>query len=96
MAAVDALGGLPQQFRIRQGVMSDAAFDFFLPLPGFAERYLQLVGLSLGKTAGALFSFRVPHAATGDVAAFLTDMLWMAQEGEASGVRSSNHRRDDR
>ncbi len=95
-AAVDALGGSPQQFRIRQGVTRDATFDFFLPLPGFAERYLQLVGLSLGKTAGALFSFRVPHAVTGEVAAFLTDMLWMAQEGESSGVRNAHHRRDDR
>lgn len=91
-AAVDALGGSPQQFRIRQGGTPDDTFDFFSPLPGFAERYLQLVGLSLGKTAGALFSFRVPHAATGEVAAFLIDMLWMAQEGESSGVRSAHHR----
>jgi hypothetical protein len=85
-AAVDALGGVPQRFRIRPGLTPDATFDFFSPLPGFAERYMQLVGLSLGKTPGALFSYRVLHGATGDVAAFLTDMLWMAQEGEASAV----------
>ncbi|GIG90736.1 hypothetical protein Pen02_56720 [Plantactinospora endophytica] len=85
-AAVDALGGSPQRFRIRPGVTPYATFDFFSPLPGFAERYMQLVGLSLGKTPGALFSYRVSHAAIGDVVAFLADMLWMVQEEETSGV----------
>ncbi|MET8528922.1 hypothetical protein [Micromonospora sp. NPDC005172] len=85
-AAADALAGVRQLFRIRRGATPDAIFDFFSPLPGFTERYMQLVGLSLGKTPGALFSYRVPHSATGDVAAFLADMLWMAQEEETSGV----------
>jgi hypothetical protein len=86
-AAIDALRGQPQTFRVRAGVSSEAnnTFDFFGPLPGFAERYVQFVGLSLGKTPGALFSYRVPSAATGDVAALLTDMLWMAKEEAPSG-----------
>ena len=66
---VDALHGVPQRFRIRPGATADAdtTLDFFSPLPGFAERYLQLVGLCLGKTPGTLFSYRVPIAAAGTV-----------------------------
>jgi len=86
-AAVDAERGVSQRFRIRASVVAgDDNFDFFSPLPGFAERYLQLAGLTLGKTPGALFSFRVPRGASGDVEAFLTDMLWMAKEEAPGGV----------
>lgn len=86
-AAVDALRGMPQEFRIRHGPSpgSDTTIDFFSPLPGFAERYVQFAGLALGKTPGALFSFRLPTGAVGDVAAFLTDMLWMNYEERSSG-----------
>lgn len=85
-AAIDHLRGVPQQFRVRPGSTpdTDTTFDIFSPLPGFAERYLQFVGLPLGKTPGALFSYRVSSAAVNDVAAFLTAILWMAQE-EARG-----------
>jgi hypothetical protein len=87
-AADDAARGLPQRFRRRaSGSPGDALiFDFFSPLPGFAERYLQLAGLALGKTPGALFSFRVPLGASDDAATFLADMLWMEQEEAPSGV----------
>lgn len=86
-AAVDVLRGTPQQFRLRRGVRAsaDVTIDFFSPLPGFAERYVQFVGLALGKTPGALFSFRLPAEAVGDVTAFLTDMLWMTYEEDSSG-----------
>jgi hypothetical protein len=86
-AAVDAKRDAGQRFRLRTSRVAgdDVTFDFFSPLPRFAERYLQLAGLALGKTRGALFSFRVPRGASGDVAAFLTEMLWMAQEEAPSG-----------
>lgn len=86
-AAVDALRGTPQQFRLRRGSSpsADVTIDFFSPLPGFAERYVQFAGLALGKTPGALFSFRLPAEAVGDVTAFLTDMLWMTYEEDNSG-----------
>lgn len=85
-AAVDALRGTAQQFRLRRGASSSAAdtkIDFFSPLPGFAERYVQLVGLALGKVPGALFSFRLPMEAVCDVTAFLTDMLWMTNDEDS-------------
>lgn len=61
-AAIDALRGTPQEFRIRRGARpsDDAILDFFSPLPGFAERYVQFAGLALGKSTGSLFSFRLP------------------------------------
>jgi hypothetical protein len=59
--------------------------DFFSPLPGFAERYVQFAGLALGKTPGALYSFRLPAEAVADVTTFLTDMLWMTYEEDSSG-----------
>ena len=84
--AVDALRGTEQQFRLRRNVSpsADVIIDFFSPLPGFAERYVQFVGLALGKTPGALFSFRLPAEAVVDVTAFLADMLWMTYEEDIS------------
>lgn len=81
-AAIDALRGTPQQFRLRWGARAsdDVTLDFFSPLPGFAERYVQFAGLALGKTPGVLYSFRLPSRAVADVKKFLTDMLWMTFE----------------
>lgn len=86
-ASVDALRGTAQQFRLRRGVSPNAnvTIDLFSPLPGFAERYVQFVGLALGKTPGALFSFRLPAEAVSDVTAFLTEALWMTFEEDSSG-----------
>ncbi|SER98503.1 hypothetical protein SAMN05443377_12534 [Propionibacterium cyclohexanicum] len=86
-AAVDSLRGAAQQFRLRRGFGSSACLtiDFFSPLPAFAERYVQLVGLALRKTPGTLFSFRLPAEAVGDVRAFLADMLWMTETEDSSG-----------
>jgi hypothetical protein len=86
-AAVDALRGTPQQFRLRRGPSpsADVTIHFFSPLPGFAERYVQLAGLALGQSPGTLFSFRLPAGAVGDVTAFLTEMLWMTYEEDSSG-----------
>lgn len=85
-AALDSLRGTPQQFRLRRGIspLADVTIDFFSPLPGFAVRYVQCVGLALGKTPGALFSFRLPADAVADVTTFLTDMLWMTYEEASS------------
>lgn len=86
-AAVDALRGTPQECRVRRDgpTSADVTLDFFSPLPGFAERYLELTGLALGKTPGALFSFRVPAEALDDVTKFLTAMLWMIYQEDSSG-----------
>lgn len=86
-AAVDAKRGRPQQFVLRPCASSngEVIIDFFSPLPGFAERYMQYTGLALGKTPRALFSFRLPAEAADDVTTFLTDMLWMTHKEDRSG-----------
>lgn len=85
-AAVDALNRTAQQFRLRRGInlpTADMTIDFFSPLPGFAERYVQFTGLALDKNPGALYSFRLPTEAVHDVKNFLNKMLWMINEEDS-------------
>lgn len=82
-AALDAARGSPQVFRVGgtagTGPIVGRTVDFFSPLPRWAERYLQLTGMAVPRSAGALFSYRVAEAAMPDLARFLNDMLWMRQ-----------------
>lgn len=80
--AIDALRGVPQRYRTSAAVGGAMVVEFFSPVPGFAERYLQLVGLPLTDAPGALFSFRVPDKAMPDLERILVDMLWMAAATE--------------
>lgn len=80
-AAMDATNGRPQQVRMRPA-SSGCTFDFFSPLPAFAERRLILIG---NKTAGArcLFSFHIEDRHVAAERAALETHLWMqfASEG---------------
>lgn len=86
-AALDAEHGSPQVFRVRSTWQPDGdyVFDFFGPLPSWAERYLDLTGLPVLRSQGALISYRVPGAAKTDVAAFLSESLWMKVAEEVQG-----------
>lgn len=76
--AIDAVRGYPQQFATWPTPHGDeVVLRFFSPIPGFAERYLQLVGMALGTTPGALFAFKVPSGAMPGVRRLLTHMLWL-------------------
>ena len=76
--AIDAERGRPQCYSAEPTVTGDAmVVRFFSPIPGFAERYLQLVGLPLAETPNALFAFRMPLGAMLDLTQLLTDLLWM-------------------
>ncbi len=74
-AAMDAINGRPQQVRVRRAP-SGCTFDFFSPLPAFAERRLVLTG---NKTAGArcLFSFQMEERHVASERAALETHLWM-------------------
>lgn len=78
-AALDAHRGSAQVFRtVPTGQPGDPwLFDFFGPLPSWTERYLDLVGLPVGKSRGALFTYRVPDGAQTNTRAFLSGALWM-------------------
>jgi hypothetical protein len=84
-AAIDAVRGTPQLYRMRSidGPGSDVIVDFFSPLPGWAERRLQLVAVATNRSTGALFSFRASATANADIRRYLDEMLWMQamQEG---------------
>ena len=76
--AFDSLRGVPQSFSVDPtGGGSEVLVKFYSPIPGFAERYLQLVGLAL-MAPGALFAYRVPSTALPSLAELLRDTLWMA------------------
>jgi hypothetical protein len=86
-AALDAHRGSPQVFRARPAGNpgEDWIFDFFGPLPSWAERYLDLAGLPIIKSQGALFSYRVPDGAESETRAFLSEGLWMQGTEEVPG-----------
>ena len=86
-AAVDAHRGSPQLFRARPTAQpgDEWVFDFFGPLPSWAERYLDLAALPVIKSQGALFSYRVPDGAETETRAFLSDALWMQATEEVQG-----------
>jgi hypothetical protein len=76
--AIDALRGVRQRYRSTPASgVAVTVVSFFSPIPGFAERYLQLVGLALADSPGSLFSFRTPNGAMPALEGLLTEMLWM-------------------
>ena len=81
-AALDACAGTPQTFRVEgaPGNSRSNTAHFFTPLPRWAERYLELVGMPVPRSTGALFSYRVPEDALPELTTFLTQMLWMRRE----------------
>ncbi|MGP3955613.1 hypothetical protein ACTWPT_06410 [Nonomuraea sp. 3N208] len=87
-AAVDAVAGRPQLLRVRSAAGADGSriLDLFGPVPGWAQRYLELVGTPVSPTRGALISYRVPCSVIGELSAFFADMLWMCvmEEGEVA------------
>ncbi|NMM24052.1 MAG: hypothetical protein HHJ11_11225 [Phycicoccus sp.] len=83
--AIDAGRGNQQQYRVTpMAGRSDSVVSFFSPVPGFAERQLQLIGLALQDAPKALFAFRVSNSAMPDLAILLADMLWMKSLPEES------------
>lgn len=83
--AIDAARGIPQVFRVTPAQGGGSLIvSFFSPLPGFAERYLQLVGLALPDVPKALIAFRVPSGVMPALSIYLTDMLWMKPMVEES------------
>jgi hypothetical protein len=84
-AALDAERGNAQVVRVRPTgkPAGSFVFDFFGPLPSWGQRYLDLTGLPVTKSPGALFSHRVPRGAEADVRAFLSNSLWMLVKEEA-------------
>jgi hypothetical protein len=78
-AALDAERGRPQQVRVRPAVAvaDQSVLDLFGPVPGWAQRALELVGLPIERTSGALQSYRLPNDVVPEAISFLRSMLWL-------------------
>lgn len=85
-AALDAESGTPQVFGVRTSLLGDGThvFDFFAPLPSWAERYLNLIGVPITRSPRALFSYRIQQGAEKAAIAFLSESLWMIYSEEPS------------
>ena len=81
-AALDADRGTPLDFRVTaipgQVPVEEYIADMFSPLPSWAERYLELIGTTVDRSRGALFSYRIPANALDGLRSVLTDTLWMS------------------
>lgn len=82
-AAIDAVAGHPQTVRIRSGARPElTTVDLFGPLPSWAQRRFDAVGIPALRSPGALFSYHVPHADLADELASLKALLWMESKDE--------------
>lgn len=83
-AAIDRVAGRPQLMRVRPvaGVRNSRILDLFGPVPAWAQRYLELVGMPVTRARGALISYRVPTSVIDQVIEFFAGMLWMRIWGE--------------
>jgi hypothetical protein len=85
--ALDAEAGTPQRFRLRAGDRRDVTlFDLFGPIPRWAQRRLDAVGVPTTRGRGALLSYAIPAAEAQTEAAWLREMLWLV----ADDTRTSN------
>lgn len=73
--AIDRVNGQPQDYSIRQS-NSEVAFDFFSPLPQWAERRLSVIGKAT-PTTNCLFSYSLPIQDVPIEQNFLRDHLWI-------------------
>jgi hypothetical protein len=79
--AIDAQRSNPQVYATHPvNADADVAVRFFSPIPGFAQRYLELVGAPLPEEPRCLFAFRVPDGAMPDLERMLTELLWMQSD----------------
>jgi hypothetical protein len=80
-AAIDAERQTPPTYRVQPIPGSTPAneniLDFFAPLPTWAERYLELSGISVERSTGALFSYRIPTSSLAPIESVLSDTLWI-------------------
>lgn len=80
-AAIDAARHTPLGYRVQPipgtTPITEYIVDFFSPLPSWVERYLELAGISVDRSRGALFSYRIPASALAELQSVVTGTLWM-------------------
>jgi hypothetical protein len=76
--ALDSRRGYPQKYR-RRNIEQGAIFDFYSPLPLWAERRLAVIGRPANRE-NCLISYLVPPAEADVEEKFLKDRLWLASK----------------
>lgn len=78
-AAIDAVRGNPQRYRLRRspGQGASTILDIFGPVPSWAARQLDLAATPVERSRGSLFSYLMAEAAIPTTTRLLTDMLWL-------------------
>lgn len=79
-AAIDAVGGRPQQVYVSDDT-DNPAIDFFSPLPSWLRRRLDVMGTSVPNGKGALFSYRLPSDRVAGELEYLGKMMWLSPQG---------------
>lgn len=83
-AAIDAVRGTPQRYRLRRVPGDDAIsiLELFGPVPSWVARQLDLVATPVERSRGSLLSYRLADAAIPTATRLLTEMLWMQPRDE--------------
>lgn len=76
--ALDHLSGKPQKFRV-VGSGDPMRFDFFSPIPIWAERRLAIIGRTVERNR-CLFSYEIPAREAEAEINFLKNYLWLGPE----------------
>lgn len=74
--AIDVTQGTSQQYR-RQETADGVRFDFFSPIPEWAERRLMVFGRAVPKER-SLFAYELPKAEAAAEERFLRERLWLS------------------
>ena len=86
-SAIDCLAGRPQQVRVRMSAEEgETLMDFFSPVPSWAQRYLEILGVKIGGQRGTLFSYRLSETECEAALRFLGATLWIARQTEHEEV----------
>ena len=81
--AIDHGLGVPQKYR-KRSADGGALFDFFSPIPLWAERRLSILGRTAQRER-CLFSYFIPEAELEAEEQFLQKHLWLAPLGSRGG-----------
>jgi hypothetical protein len=88
-AAIDAVGGHPQLVGIRSGANPTVTrIDFFSPLPSWAQRRLDVIGMPLLREPGSLFSYTLPTSEVAEELQFLAQMMWISTRDRPERIES--------
>lgn len=85
-AAIDYTNGTPQLIKTRQSNrLGWSVVDLFSPVPSWMQRRLDIVGMPLLRSRGALLSYGLPDTEVREEVEFVKDMMWLV-ESSSEGI----------